>query len=42
MSVKTKMQQTTDCGSDWWNDSNDHVELGMHLMKARLEQPQIL
>ena len=27
MSVKTKMQQTTDCGSDWWNDSNDHVEL---------------
>lgn len=27
MSVKTKMQQTTDFGSDWWNDSNDHVEL---------------
>lgn len=27
MSVKTKMQQTTDSGSDWWNDSNDHVEL---------------
>jgi len=27
MSVKTKMQQTTDCGSDWWNDSNDHAEL---------------
>ena len=27
MSIKTKMQQTTDCGSDWWNDSNDHVEL---------------
>ena len=27
MSVKTKMQQTSDCGSDWWNDSNDHVEL---------------
>ena len=27
MSVKTKMQQTIDCGSDWWNDSNDHVEL---------------
>ena len=21
------MQQTTDCGSDWWNDSNDHAEL---------------
>jgi len=27
MSVKTKMQQTIDCGSDWWNDSNDHAEL---------------
>ena len=27
MNVKTKMQQTTDSGSDWWNDSNDHVEL---------------
>ena len=27
MAQKTKMQQTTDFGSDWWNDSNDHVEL---------------
>jgi transaldolase len=27
MNQKTKMQQTSDCGSDWWNDSNDHVEL---------------
>ena len=27
MSQKTKMQQTTDLGSDWWNDSNDHLEL---------------
>ncbi|MEC7901880.1 MAG: transaldolase family protein [Candidatus Neomarinimicrobiota bacterium] len=27
MGQKTKMQQTTDCGSDWWNDSNDHAEL---------------
>ena len=29
MSQKTKMQQTTDLGSDWWNDSNDHLELKM-------------
>ena len=27
MSQKTKMQQTLEFGSDWWNDSNDHVEL---------------
>ena len=27
MSQKTKMQQTSEFGSDWWNDSNDHVEL---------------
>ena len=27
MKQKTKMQQTTDFGSDWWNDSNDHAEL---------------
>ena len=27
MSQKTKMQQTNDLGSDWWNDSNDHLEL---------------
>ena len=27
MKQKTKMQQTTDYGSDWWNDSNDHAEL---------------
>ena len=27
MAQKTKMQQTTDLGSDWWNDSNDHLEL---------------
>ena len=27
MSVNTKMHQTTDCGSDWWNASNAHVEL---------------
>ena len=27
MSQKTKMQQTAEFGSDWWNDSNDHVEL---------------
>lgn len=25
--MKSKMQQTSDLGSDWWNDSNDHVEL---------------
>ena len=27
MKEKTKMQQTAEFGSDWWNDSNDHVEL---------------
>ena len=27
MGQKTKMQQTADYGSDWWNDSNDHAEL---------------
>ena len=27
MAQKTKMQQTAELGSDWWNDSNDHVEL---------------
>lgn len=27
MEQKTKMQQTSDFGSDWWNDSNDHTEL---------------
>tara|TARA_B100000315_G_scaffold182693_1_gene171637 strand:+ start:731 stop:1798 length:1068 start_codon:yes stop_codon:yes gene_type:complete len=27
MNQKTKMQQTAEFGSDWWNDSNDHVEL---------------
>ena len=27
MKQKTKMQQTADYGSDWWNDSNDHAEL---------------
>ena len=27
MSEKTKMEQTADLGSDWWNDSNDHLEL---------------
>ena len=27
MKEKTKMQQATELGSDWWNDSNDHVEL---------------
>ena len=21
------MQQTAEFGSDWWNDSNDHLEL---------------
>jgi len=25
--MKSKMQKTSDLGSDWWNDSNDHVEL---------------
>lgn len=27
MEHKTKMQQTAELGSDWWNDSNDHLEL---------------
>ena len=27
MTQKSKMQQTADFGSNWWNDSNDHVEL---------------
>ena len=27
MSMKSKMQQTSELGSDWWNDSNDHEEL---------------
>lgn len=27
MTQKSKMQQTAEFGSDWWNDSNDHVEL---------------
>ena len=25
--MKSKMQQTSELGSDWWNDSNDHEEL---------------
>jgi transaldolase len=25
--AKTKMQLTSELGSDWWNDSNDHVQL---------------
>ena len=25
--MKSKMQQTSELGSDWWNDSNDHDEL---------------
>ncbi len=24
---KTKMQLTSEFGTDWWNDSNDHSEL---------------
>ena len=27
MLKKSKMAQTTEFGSDWWNDSNDHTEL---------------